>query len=206
MEVSEILKAAGSTALSIAFPGVWPAVTKLVNAFVSDDDKLDGNATGDDINKIVKALPIETQAVIYKEKVDLAVQHSKERIALSNDKVEMQRILERPSQRGMNINKMVNTVIAVIVIYCLTLLICSGIQLYIVIHPEQYPKSVDVFKALPQWDMILSLLAPLIWCIRSYFGDRSSDTANGLRAQLGHKPIVPSGIIGAFASRIQKGN
>lgn len=78
MNITEILKAAGTTALSVAFPGVAPAVIGAVNAFLPSEEKLPVTATGEEVDARLMTLPEADRSRVYELEFELAMLNVKE--------------------------------------------------------------------------------------------------------------------------------
>lgn len=154
MNIQNILKAAGATALSVAFPAAAPAVLAMVNTFLSEEDKLPETATGAEVESKLGKLPPDLQQTIYLKEIEL------DKVIVEEKYSTLRTMLEHDS-RSQHTTRPKIAYQSFQVIGASILMVAASTCVQIV-QGEVNPLDAGT--------LILALTAPLAIILRAYFG------------------------------------
>lgn len=183
MKFLEIAKAAGSTALVAAFPTLGPLALATINKFLSEEDKLPENATGQEAISRFQGLPLYDQAEIAR----LEFQYEEKRLEESHATLRTMLEYEGNNQHSTRPK------IAYLCFWALGIISCSialAIAYGIVKNTVQVENAALAF---------LALSAPFAVILKAYFGilemERRSMHALANGETLKEKPSILGGLL-----------
>lgn len=182
MNIMEILGKVGSGVITSLVPG-GAAIVSAVNAFLPDDKKLPGSATGAQVSAAVSALPPEQRAQVIAKEFDVDITQIKE----SNDTLRTMLTAEQASTHTTRPRIALGSfyvvgfaIVAVVLLWCYA--VATG-------------NSVMVSAIMEGWPFLLAVLGPLVVLLRAYFGVLKTEQKNRLDAANGSTGTAVSGIL-----------
>lgn len=161
MKLWDIIAKAGKVAISTLVPG-GGLIVEAINAFLPDDKKLPADATGDQAKAAVSALPPEQQALVLMKEFDVEIVEAQEF-------TKVQQALANVDATGASTRPQIALMMAKVI--CFNVLVASSVWAVAVIRDQ-----VSMMTALTNsWPLLLSILAPLITLLNSYFGKRTKE-------------------------------
>tara|TARA_R110000772_G_scaffold24212_9_gene64149 strand:- start:3507 stop:4076 length:570 start_codon:yes stop_codon:yes gene_type:complete len=189
MKLWDIIKNVGGAVIQTALPGAGTLIVEGVNAFLSDEDKLPVNATGDQIGEAINKLPPEQQAQVLTKEYDVKI----EQIKKSYDTLQV--MLEangksthttRPKIAYQAFQVIAFSTISVVGSWCFA--VVSG--------------NVEMIETIERsWLFILGVITPLVTVLHAYFGVLRDETKDRFNAAQGHKVDPVGGLIGKLFKR-----
>ena len=189
MQLFDILKSVGSTALQVAFPGTATAILTGVNALLPDDKQLPVTATGSDIDSAIASLPPEQRGAVLQQEfqvdiVRLEQSYSTVRAAIEADS-------SNPHSTRPKIAYETFQVVAVISLIVVGIWGASVLQ-----------DNVTMVAAIMNgWPFVAAILSPFIMWLNAYFGILRDESKNKLDAAGGFKASDKSMLSGLFGRK-----
>lgn len=161
MNLLKILGQVGSSILADVIPGS-NTILKVVNGFLSDDDKLPEKATGADIQGAISKLPANFQAEVLNKEFDVEI------IAIQ-EHTKVISALGEVDKTGNSTRPFIALMMAWVVAFAIVGLV---IMLGIAINE----KDSETVKAIgDNWPLVTALLAIPSALLRAYFGMRTKE-------------------------------
>lgn len=173
MNIADIIKTAGTAAVTAAFPPA-AALIPVINAFLGDDDKLPDNATGHQVDDALARLRPEDRATILQLQLQADIEDSRSWAAVQD-------ALSRADAAGASTRPRIAMMMAWLVVLqvftlCIALAVAVG-------------ESSDPLQVLTDmWPLILTAMGTPVWLLRSYFGLRTREKENRYRVATGNAP------------------
>ena len=193
MDLSAIASAAGGAILNTILPGSGTIAAKVINGFLSDDEKVNPETvTGTELKAKIEKLPPEAQTAIHLKMMDAQINET-------NKFVQLQTMLNETDAKGASHRPFIALMMAWLVVV-ITAVFAAGL-LWLGYQTNQ----------MPSWEQILPLLALPTWVVQRYFGKRSQEKQ--LRTQLAaysvdptHSPLpqLAQGVVSTVLSAIKK--
>lgn len=187
MNLWEIVKSVGATALNVALPGAGSAVLSVVNAVLGDDGKLPDDATGHDIDNALHKLPPEVRAKVMSKKFDVDITQIKE--SYSANKNMITEDAKSTHTTRPYIAKGSFQVVAFTIVTTVSTWTYGVIQ----------ENDSLVQTVMNGWPFILAVMGPLVILLHAYFGVLKQEHKNRLDAATGNKS---TGVIGGILSKL----
>lgn len=189
MKLWDIAKAAGATALNIAFPGVGSAVVGLVNSILPDDKKLPETATGNEVDSALQSASPEDRARIIDHEFEVKLASIKEtnetlRVMLEADKMSAHTTRPKIAYQAFQITA------------ASTLIIVSLWAYAVAIENDKMVKTIQ-----DGYPFIAVLLGSFITLLYAYFGVLRDEHKNRLNTISGNPS---SGFFQSIISAIKK--
>jgi hypothetical protein len=189
MKLWDVIKTVGTGVVREVVPG-GGILIDVVNEFLPDEDKLPGDATGEDIDQAVAKLPPEQQAQLLAKEFDVDIT----RIRQTNETVRamLEADTKNPHTTRPYIAKGSFHVIAFAVIVVTTTWAYGVIA----------GKETMVQAVTDGWPFILSVIGPFVVLLHAYFGVLRSEQKNRLDAAAGRSG--PAGLAGMLSNLIRR--
>lgn len=180
MDLWNIVKKVGATALNIALPGSGSLVLGAINAVLPDDKQLPVDATGQQAMSAISSLPPEQQASLMEKQFDIDITEIKEshatvRAMLESDANNPQST--RPYIAKQSFHVIAFTIIVTVSIWAVAI----------------WRKDAESIKAITDgWPFVLSVLGPLVGLLWNYFGKIQIEARERLNAASGGQASGPN--------------
>ena len=188
MKLWDIIKSVGSAAIQTALPGAGTMIVNGVNAFLSDDDKLPVDATGDQIGDAISKLPPEQQSQVLMKEYDV----KKEQIIQSYSALKT--MLEANGKSTHTTRPKIAyqafQVIAFVNIVAISL------WAWAVVNSDNPLQSIN-----DSWAFLTALTGTLTTLLLAYFGVLRDEIKDRFNAAQGHKVDPVGGLIGKLFKR-----
>jgi hypothetical protein len=161
MNLLSILSKVGGSILADVIPG-GNSILKVVNGFLSDDDKLPEKSTGADIKAAISKLSPEYQAELLSKQFDVEITEIKEHTKVIA-------ALGEVDKTGNSTRPFIALMMAWVVAFAIIGLI---IMLGMAINSKD---SAAVIAIGNNWPLVLALLGIPSGLLRSYFGMRTKE-------------------------------
>ncbi len=189
MKLWDIAKRVGSGLLRDVVP-MAGTIIDLVNDVLPGDQKLAGNATGDQVSAAVASLPPEQRAEVMDKEFEVELTQIKE--SHSTVRVMLESDARNPHSTRPWIAK------GSFIVVALVTLIVTAAWAYSIF------KADDPLSEIRQsWAFMTALLAPLVTLLHAYFGILKTEHKNRLAAANGS--ATPSGLSGILSSILKRG-
>jgi len=171
MKLGEILAKVGSTIVKSVVPG-GGLIIDLVNGFLPEGKKLPEDATGEQVNQVVKTLPSEQQSQIYLKEIDVE-------LAEISSWTQVQGSLAEADKAGASTRPK----IALMMAYIVGFVVLSFSSMWIV---AIFRDQVEMVRRLADsWPLMLTIVATPTALLRAYFGMRSKEKKERYSAAMG---------------------
>ncbi len=161
MNLLSILSKVGGSILADVIPGA-NTILKVVNGFLSDEDKLSDKATGTDIQAAISSMPANVQVEILKKEFDVEIVNIKEH-------TKVVAALGEVDKTGNSTRPFIALLMAWVVSFAIVGLV---IMLGIAINS----KDSDTIVAISNnWPLITAVLGIPAGLLNSYFGKRTKE-------------------------------
>jgi len=190
MNILEIAKTVGASALNMMIPGAGSAILGVVNAFLPDDQKLPEYATGHDVANAIQAMPADKRAELMSKQFDVDIAQIKE--AGSTLRTMLESDAKNPHSTRPYIAKGAFLVVAFSIVVIVSLWAISV-----------FNQNVSTVKAVVDgWPFVLAVMTPLVTLLYAYFGVLKDEHKHKLQAASGNAPASGmAGILSAFLKR-----
>jgi len=188
MNLLKILGKVGGSILADVIPG-GNAILKVVNGFLSDDDKLPAKATGADIQGAIAKLPANFQAEVLNKEFDVEITSIKEHTKVIS-------ALGEVDKTGNSTRPFIALMMAWIVAFTVVgLVVMFGVAIN--------AKDVETVKAIgDNWPLVTALLAIPSALLRAYFGMRTKEKQQKYHAVSNTEPkSVISDLVNMWKSK-----
>ncbi len=163
MNLLSILGKVGGSILADVLPGA-NTILKVVNGFLSDEDKLSDKATGTDIKAAISSMPANVQLDILKKEFDVEIVNIKEHTKVVAALCEV-------DKAGNSTRPAVAIMMARVVAFSVVVLI-----------------SMLVIAIGNNWPLVLAMLGTPTALLRAYFGMRTKEKQHKYLAATGAAP------------------
>jgi len=185
----DVIRTVGSGVIREVVPG-GGILVDAVNEFLPSDKKLPSNATGEDIDGALSALPPEQQARILEKEFDVDLT----RIRQSNETV---RAMLESDAKNQHTTRPYIAKGAFHVIAFAVVLVVSTWSYGVIMNRENLVEAVS-----SGWPFVLSVIGPFVVLLHAYFGVLKSEHKNRLDAAAGKSGAA--GMAGLLSNLIRR--
>jgi len=191
MNIWDIAKTVGASALNLVLPGSGSAILSMVNEFLPDDQKLPADATGHEVSNAIQSLPADQRAAIMEKQFDVDITQIKESNATARAMLEAESKSTHSTRPKIAYQ-------AFQVVASISLMIVFG-WLYAITTGK-----ADMVSAIVDgWPWVTAIILPFVGWLNSYFGILKTEHKNRLDAAGGATP-APSGIAGILSAALKR--
>lgn len=187
----EIIKSVGAGIIREVVPG-GGLLIGAINAVLPADKKLPDMATGQDIDYVIKGLPVSQRSDILEKEFDIELAQIKEGNATL--RVMLEQDAKNPHSTRPKIALGAFRVVAFIAISVVS------IWAYAVIDGDEKL----VIAIVDGWPWVLAIIGPFVGWLNNYFGVLNSENRNRLDAANGTPTSGITGIAGLISSFIKR--
>jgi hypothetical protein len=191
MDLGKILKKIGGAVIKDIIPGggIASLVIDAVNAFMPDDDKLPGNATGDQTLSAINRLPADQQAIILNRQFDVE-------IAEINSWSQVVESLSRADATGSSTRPEIAKMMAMVVAFAVVLAISTW-SVAVLTNKGELLKNLN-----DSWVLVVTIVGTPTALLRAYFGLRT-DEKKSRYSVAGGGPVQQGGLFAGLAALIK---
>lgn len=189
MKLMDVIKTVGSGAVRELVPG-GGLLIEAVNAWLPDDKKLPGNATGQDIEGAVDSLPSDQRAQLLTKEFDVDLT----RIRETNET--LRTMLESDAKNP-------HTTRPRIALGAFRVVAFANVTMVSAWAYGVFTEKTAVLNAVTDgYGFVLSVIGPLVAMLLGYFGILRGEQRNRLNAASGNS--TPSGVGGILSNIIKR--
>lgn len=179
MKLEDFIKRAATAVFSEVVPG-GGAILGAVNALLPSDRQLPSTATGSDVDAAIANLPAEQRALILNADIDL----EKTRIVESADttKIMLSHDAKNPQSTRPYIAKHSFHILA----------LCAVTAVWTLCYAAVNGDHAMINALANNWALIASVIAPLVYVLKAYFGAIQTEQSQRFNAANGHP--IQSGV------------
>ena len=189
MNIWDIAKNVGAGIIRNVVPG-GSAIIDTVNAFLPDESKLGGDATGSDIASAVQALPPEKRAELMEKQFEVDITQIKE----SNSTVRM--MLESDASNPHSTRPYIAKGAFHMVAFTVSVVISTWAY-GVIIENDKLVKTV-----MDGWPFVVGVITPLVVVLQAYFGVLKQEHKQRMNAAGGK--ATQSGIAGILSAVLKR--
>lgn len=192
MNILNIAKSVGLGLLKTAVPAAGPIID-VVNAYLSDDDKLNPDtATGADLEAAVGKLPPEQQAAVLSKQYDVQIAT----VQAESSAVVAMLQTEQASQHSTR----PKIALGAFRVVAFVSVLFASVLAYAVLKGD----GALVAAVSNAWPLALAIILPMVRWLDKYFGVLRSESRDRLAAITGQQPASRVDSISRFINNLRK--